>query len=280
MRETRKQFGRDSVGGARRTQFAEAAEVVEVPLEAMIDKEPVTVVCSQMGWIRAMTGHIDLTREMKFKDGDAPRFIFHAETTDKLLVFGTNGRFYTVVAANLPGGRGMGEPLRLMVDLPNEADIVDILVHQPGMRLIVASDAGNGFIVPENDIIAQTRTGKQVLNVGDGVAKACIRMNGDHVAVVSENAKLLVFATDELPEMGRGKGVRLQKYKKAAGRQGTLEIDGGLCDLTTFQWADGLSWQMGGGKTRTEPDMAEWKGARGGVGKRPPHGFPKNNKFS
>jgi len=280
LRETRKQFGRDSVGGARRTQFAEAAEVVEVPLEAMIDKEPVTVVCSQMGWIRAMTGHIDLTREMKFKDGDSPRFIFHAETTDKLLVFGTNGRFYTVVAANLPGGRGMGEPLRLMVDLPNEADIVDILVHQPGMRLIVASYEGNGFIVPENDIIAQTRTGKQVLNVGDGVAKACIRMNGDHVAVVSENAKLLVFATDELPEMGRGKGVRLQKYKKAAGRQGTLEIDGGLCDLTTFQWAGGLSWQMGGGKTRTEPDMAEWKGARGGVGKRPPHGFPKNNKFS
>lgn len=280
LRDTRKQFGRDSVGGARRTQFAEAAEVVEVPLEAMIDKEPVTIVCSQMGWIRAMTGHIDLTRELKFKDGDGPRFIFHAETTDKLLVFGTNGRFYTVVAANLPGGRGMGEPLRLMVDLPNEADIVDILVHKPGMRLIVASDAGNGFIVPEDDVIAQTRTGKQVLNVADGVAKTCIRMNGDHVAVVSENSKLLVFATDELPEMGRGKGVRLQKYKKAAGRQGTLEIDGGLADLTTFQWGDGLSWQMGGGKTRTEPDMTEWKAARGGVGKRPPYGFPKNNKFS
>ena len=280
LRDTRKQFGRDSVGGARRTQFAEAAEVVEVPLEAMIDKEPVTVVCSQMGWIRAMTGHIDLTRELKFKDGDGPRFIFHAETTDKLLVFGTNGRFYTVVAANLPGGRGMGEPLRLMVDLPNEADIVDILVHKPGMRLIVASDAGNGFIVPEDDVIAQTRTGKQVLNVADGVAKTCIRMNGDHVAVVSENSKLLVFATDELPEMGRGKGVRLQKYKKVSGRQGTLEIDGGLSDLTTFQWADGLSWQMGGGKTRTEPDMTEWKAARGGVGKRPPYGFPKNNKFS
>ena len=174
----------------------------------------------------------------------------------------------------------MGEPLRLMVDLPNECEIVDILVHQPGMRLIVASDAGNGFIVPENDVIAQTRSGKQVLNVGDGVAKTCIRMNGDHVAVASENAKLIVFATDELPEMGRGKGVRLQKYKKAAGRQGTLEIDGGLCDLTTFQWADGLSWQMGGGKTRTEPDMSEWKAARGGVGKRPPYGFPKTNKFS
>ena len=279
LRETRKQFGRDSIGGARRTQFAIAAEVVEVPLEAMIDKEPITVVCSQMGWIRAMTGHIDLTRELKFKDGDGPRFIFHAETTDRLLVFGTNGRFYTVGAATLPGGRGMGEPLRLIVDLPNEADIVDMFVHQAGMRLIVASDAGNGFIVPENDVIAQTRTGKQVLNVGDGVAKTRIRMNGDHVAVISENAKLIVFATDDLPEMGRGKGVRLQKYKKATSRQGTLEIDGGLADLTTFQWADGLSWQMGGGKTRTEPDMSEWKAARGGMGKRPPHGFPKNNKF-
>ncbi len=280
LRETRKQFGRDSIGGARRTHFAEAAEIVDVPLEAMIDKEPITVVCSQMGWIRAMTGHIDLTRELKFKDGDGPRFIFHAETTDRLLVFGTNGRFYTVGASNLPGGRGMGEPLRLMVDLPNEADIVEMLVHKPGMRLVVASDAGNGFIVPEDDVIAQTRTGKQVLNVGDGVATVCIRKNGDHVAVVSENSKLLVFSADDLPEMGRGKGVRLQKYKKAAGRQGTLEIDGGLSDLTTFQWDDGLSWQMGGGKTRTEADMTEWKAARGGVGKRPPYGFPKNNKFS
>ena len=280
LRETRKQFGRDSEGGARRTMFAEAAEVVEVPLEAMIDREPITVVCSQMGWVRAMTGHIDLARELKFKDGDAPRFIFHAETTDKLLVFGSNGRFYTVVGANLPGGRGMGEPLRLMVDLPNESEIVDILVHQPGMRLLVASDAGNGFIVPEDDIIAQTRTGKQVLNVGDGVAKVCKRVNGDHVAIASENAKLLVFAIDDLPEMGRGKGVRLQKYKSARGRQGTLEIDGGLSDITTFPIADGLSWPMGGGKTRTEPDMSEWKAARGGIGKRPPYGFPKNNKFS
>ncbi len=280
LRETRKQFGRDSDGGARRTQFAVAAEVVEVPLEAMIDREPVTVVCSKMGWVRAMTGHINLDRELKYKDGDGPAFIFHAETTDKLLIFGSNGRFYTVVAANLPGGRGMGEPLRLMVDLPNEAEIVDILVHKPGMRLLVASDAGNGFVVPEDDIIAQTRTGKQVLNVGDGVAKVCKRVNGDHVAVASENAKLLVFSIDDLPEMGRGKGVRLQKYKSARGRQGTLEIDGGLSDVTTFPMADGLSWPMGGGKTRTEPDMSDWKAARGSMGKRPPYGFPKNNKFS
>ena len=280
LRETRKVFGRDSEGGARRTQFAEAAEVVEVPLEAMIEREPITVVCSQMGWVRAMTGHIDLTRELKFKDGDAPRFIFHAETTDKLLVFGANGRFYTVGAANLPGGRGMGEPLRLMIDLPNDVEIVDMLIHAPGEKLLVASAEGNGFIVPEEDVVAQTRAGKQVLNVKDTIAKVCRRVAGDHVAVVSENAKLLVFEVGELPEMGRGKGVRIQKYKKAAGRQGMLELDGGLSDITTFNWDEGLSWPMGGGKTRTEPDMTDWKAARAGVGKRPPHGFPKNNRFS
>ncbi|SFS20504.1 DNA topoisomerase IV subunit A [Yoonia litorea] len=280
LRETRKVFGRGSEGGERRTQFAEAEEIVEVPLEAMIEREPITVVCSKMGWVRAMTGHIDLTRELKFKDGDGPRFIFHAETTDKLLVFGANGRFYTVAATNLPGGRGMGEPLRLMVDLPNDVEIVDMLIHKPGEKLIVASQEGNGFVVPADDVVAQTRTGKQVLNVKDTVAKICHRVTGDHVAVVSENAKFLVFALDELPEMARGKGVRIQKYKKASGRQGMLELDGGLSDLTTFDWADGLSWPMGGGKTRTEPDMTEWKGARAGVGKRPPYGFPKNNKFS
>jgi topoisomerase-4 subunit A len=280
LRETRKVFGRDSAGGARRTQFAEAAEVVEVPLEAMIEREPITVVCSQMGWVRAMTGHIDLARELKFKDGDGPRFIFHAETTDKLLVFGANGRFYTVGAANLPGGRGMGEPLRLMVDLPNDVEIVDFLIHRPGEKLLVASAEGNGFVVPEEEVVAQTRSGKQVLNVKDTVAKACHRVAGDHVAVVSENAKFLVFEVAELPEMNRGKGVRIQKYKKAAGRQGMLELDGGLSDITTFTWDEGLSWPMGGGKTRTEPDMTEWKGARAGVGKRPPYGFPKNNRFS
>ncbi|MEJ8562935.1 DNA topoisomerase IV subunit A [Yoonia sp. GPGPB17] len=280
LRETRKVFGRDSAGGARRTQFAAAAEVVEVPLEAMIEREPITVVCSQMGWVRAMTGHIDLTRELKFKDGDGPRFIFHAETTDKLLVFGANGRFYTVSATNLPGGRGMGEPLRLMVDLPNDVEIVDFLIHKPGEKLLVASAEGNGFVVPEEEVVAQTRSGKQVLNVKDTIAKVCHRVAGDHVAVVSENAKFLVFEVSELPEMNRGKGVRIQKYKKASGRQGMLELDGGLSDITTFAWDDGLSWPMGGGKTRTEPDMTDWKGARAGVGKRPPYGFPKNNRFN
>ena len=280
LRETRKVFGRDSAGGARRTQFAEATEVVEVPLEAMIEREPITVVCSKMGWVRAMTGHIDLTRELKFKDGDGPRFIFHAETIDKLLVFGANGRFYTLGAATLPGGRGMGEPLRLMVDLPNDVEIVDFLIHKPDAKLIVASEEGNGFVVPEAEVVAQTRSGKQVLNVKDTIAKICHRVVGDHVAVVSENAKFLVFPVAELPEMNRGKGVRIQKYKKAAGRQGTLELDGGLSDLTTFHWDDGLSWPMGGGKTRTEADMSDWKAGRAGVGKRPPYGFPKNNRFS
>ncbi len=281
LRDTRKKFGRDYAGGARRTQFAEAAEVEDVPLEAMIEREPITVVCSQMGWIRAMTGHIDLTRELKFKDGDGPRFIFHAETTDKFLVFATNGRFYTVQASNLPGGRGMGEPLRLMVDLPNEAEIIDIMIHKPGQKLLVASTEGNGFMVAEEDVLAQTRTGKQVLNVGDGSKAQLVRsIAGDHVAIVSQNGKLLVFPVDELPEMGRGKGVRLQKYNMARGRQGTLELDGGLSDITTFNWADGLNWEMGGGKTRSEPDMSEWLGKRAGVGKKAPYGFPRSFKFT
>ena len=269
LRDVRKQFGHDSEGGERRTQFGEAAEIIDVPFEAMIDKEPITVVCSEMGWVRAMTGHIDLTRELKFKDGDGPRFVFHAETTDRLLVFGANGRFYTVSAANLPGGRGMGEPLRLMIDLPNEAEIVDILIHKPGMRILVASSEGNGFVVPEDDIVAQTRAGRQVLNVGSGTARVCRRVNGDSVAIVGENRKVLVFSLDELPEMGRGKGVRLQKYK-----------DGGMSDAATFQIADGLSWLDPAGRTRTETELGEWVGKRATAGRMAPRGFPRDNKFN
>ncbi len=281
LKETKKTFGKDYEGGARRTILEEAGEIEEVPLEAMIEREPITVVCSQMGWIRAMTGHIDLGRELKFKDGDGPRFIFHAETTDKLILFGSNGRFYTLSAANLPGGRGMGEPVRLMVDLPNEAEIIDLFIHKAESKLIVASTAGDGFVVPEADVIAQTRAGKQVLNVKHADRAAIVRhVSGDHVAVVSQNGKFLVFPLEELPEMGRGKGVRLQKYNMARGKQGSLELDGGLSDLTTFAWEDGLRWGMGGGKTRHEPDMTEWLGKRAGVGKRPPHGFPKDYKFS
>ncbi|RYH04339.1 DNA topoisomerase IV subunit A [Salipiger sp. IMCC34102] len=279
LRETRKQFGRDAPGGARRTSFAEAGEVAEVPLEAMIAKEPITVVCSQMGWIRALNGHVPLDRELKFKDGDGPRFAFHAETTDKLLVMGTSGRVYTVQASLLPGGRGMGEPLRLMIDLPNDVAIVDILIHRPGAKLLVASTEGDGFVVPEDDVVAQTRAGKQVLNVKEGAAKVVHRVKGDTVAVVSENGRFLVFPVADLPEMGRGKGVRLQKYKRVFGKQGSLELDGGLADVTTFDWDAGLSWTMGGGKTRTEADMSEWRAARGSVGRRAPHGFPKSNRF-
>ncbi len=270
LRETRKKFGKEYHGGARRTIFAEATEVEDVPIEAMIEREPITVVCSQMGWIRAMTGHIDLTRELKYKDGDGPRFIFHAETTDKLLVLGNNGRFYTIQASNLPGGRGMGEPLRLMVDLPNEAEIVDILIYQAGGKLLMASSAGDGFIVPQDDVVAQTRTGKQVLNVRDDtIAKVCRSVNGDHVAVVGENRKVLIFAIEELPEMARGKGVRLQKYK-----------DGGLSDATTFNLADGLSWLDPAGRTRTETDLDEWTAKRASAGRMAPRGFPRDNKFT
>ena len=270
LRETKKLFGKDYDGGARRTQFAIAGEVEDVPIEAMIDREPITVVCSQMGWIRAMTGHIDLTRELKFKDGDGPRFVFHAETTDRLLVFGANGRFYTISASNMPGGRGMGEPLRLMVDLPNESEIVGIFIHKPDRRLLVASSAGDGFVVPENDIVAQTRSGKQVLNVRDGVrAIVCTPMYGDAVAVVGENRKVLVFMADELPEMGRGKGVRLQKYK-----------DGGLSDATSFTLAEGLSWSDPAGRTRTESELAEWTGKRASAGRMAPRGFPRDNKYN
>ncbi len=270
LREVRKTFGKDYEGGARRTRFAEAGEVEDVPLEAMIEREPITVVCSQMGWVRAMTGHIDLTRELKFKDGDGPRFIFHAETTDKILMFGSNGRFYTLQASNLPGGRGMGEPVRLMVDLPQEAEIVDLMIHKPGRKLLVASSAGDGFVVPEEEIIAQTRSGKQVLNVrAPSVAKLCKPVTGDSVAVVGENRKVLVFDLDELPEMTRGKGVRLQKYK-----------DGGLSDATTFTLADGLSWLDPAGRTRTETALAEWRGKRAGTGRMAPRGFPRDNTFN
>ncbi len=270
LKETKKQFGKDYAGGARRSQFAEAAEAEDVPIEAMIEREPITIVCSKMGWIRAMTGHIDLNRELKYKDGDGPAFIFHAETTDRLLVLGSNGRFYTVSCANLPGGRGMGEPLRLMVDLPNEAAIVTMFTYTAGTKLLVASSAGDGFIVPQDDVIAQTRTGKQVLNVkGDSVASVCRVVKGDHIAVVGENRKVLIFSIEELPEMGRGKGVRLQKYK-----------DGGLSDATTFNLEEGLSWLDPAGRTRTENDLAEWIAKRASAGRMAPRGFPRDNKFT
>ena len=269
IRLTKKQFGKDHSGGERRTDFAQAQDFEEVPIEAMIEREPITVVCSVMGWIRAMNGHIDLDRELKFKDGDGPAIIFHAQTTDKLLALGSNGRFYTLLASNLPGGRGMGEPLRLMVDIPDEAKIVNIMPYIPDQRLLLASSAGDGFIVRHDDVIAQTKNGKQILNVkGDSVAKVCRNINGDHIAVVGENRKVLIFSITELPEMVRGKGVRLQKYK-----------EGGLSDITTFDLLNGLSWLDPAGRTRTETNLEEWTGKRATPGRMAPRGFPRNKKF-
>jgi topoisomerase-4 subunit A len=270
LEDIRKKFGKDTVIGARRTTFAEMGDTEEVPFEAMIEREPITVICSKMGWIRAMKGQVALDSDVKFKDGDEGRFIFHAETTDKILLVGSNGRFYTLLGANLPGGRGMGEPVRLMVDLPNEAEIVELMIFRAGEKLLVASTAGDGFVVPSDEVLAQTRAGKQVLTVRDGVKTAlCRRVSGDTVAVVGDNRKLLVFPLAELPEMAKGKGVRLQKYK-----------DGGLSDAMTFTLADGLSWKDPAGRTRTETDLTEWQGPRAGAGKMAPRGFPRDNRFT
>ena len=270
LRETRKEFGKNSDSGNRRTELAEAPDFEEVPIEAMIEKEPITVVCSSMGWLRAMKGHVDLSQELKYKDGDEKRFVFHAETTDKLLMFGGNGRFYTMSCSELPGGRGMGEPIRLIVDLPNDANMVDLFIHQPDRKLLLASSAGDGFVVEENDIVAQTRTGKQALNVkGDITALICKPVVGDYVATVGQNRKVLIFPIDELPVMSRGKGVRMQKYK-----------DGGLNDATTFHFIDGLSWLDPAGRRRIETELADWIGKRAGAGRMAPRGFPRENKFT
>ncbi len=270
LEDIRKAFGKSSTGGARRTTLAERVDMPEVTAEAMIEREPVTVICSKMGWIRALKGHVDLAAEQKFKDGDAHRFAFHAETTDKVLLVAANGRFYTLPAATLPGGRGMGEPVRLMVDLPNDTEIIDLRIFRAGEKLLVASTAGDGFIVPSDEVLAQTRAGKQVLALKDGAATALCRVvDGSHVAVVGDNRKMLVFALAELPEMARGKGVRLQKYK-----------DGGLSDATTFVLAQGLSWKDPARRTRTETDLGEWLGARATAGRMAPRGFPRDNRFT
>ena len=270
LAEVRTRFGAASPGGARRTAIAAAATVEAVPIEAMIEREPITVIVSRMGWVRALKGHAAPDAALRFKDGDGPALALHAETTDRLLVFGSNGRFYTLSAANLPGGRGMGEPLRLMIDLPNEAGIVAVTAHRPGARLLVASSAGDGFVVPADEVLAQTRAGKQVLNLrAPAVAQVCRWIAGDHVAVAGENRKVLVFPLEELPEMTRGKGVRLQKYK-----------DGGLSDATTFEIAQGLSWKDPAGRTRTETDLTEWLGKRATAGRMAPRGFPRDNRFT
>jgi topoisomerase-4 subunit A len=270
LEEVRKLYGKGTAIGARRTQFADAKEIEEIPYEAMIDREPITVICSKMGWIRAMKGHVDLAAEQKFKDGDGPRFAFHAETTDKILLVADNGRFFTLLGANLPGGRGMGEPVRLMVDLPNDTGITDLMIYRAGEKLLLASSAGDGFIVPSEELVAQTKAGKAVLTVRDGTKTAvCTVVRGDTIAVVGDNRKMLVFPVAELPEMAKGKGVRLQKYK-----------DGGLSDAITFTRAEGLSWKDPAGRTRTETDLTEWTGARASAGKMAPRGFPRDNRFT
>ncbi|MDO5604266.1 MAG: DNA topoisomerase IV subunit A [Paracoccus sp. (in: a-proteobacteria)] len=266
LRETRNQFGKSAEGGMRRTEISASEDVQPLDMDAMIEREPVTVILSKMGWIRAMKGHQPLEAEVKFRDGDGPFMALHAETTDKLMLFGSNGRFYTLSANDLPGGRGLGEPVRLMVDLPNDAAIVDLFAWRDGVKYLIASKAGDGFVVNAADILAQTKSGKQVLN---GTALLCRPVSGDHVACVGENRKMLVFALSELPEMARGKGVRLQKFK-----------DGGLSDAICLTLAEGLRWQESGGRTRTEPDLGEWLAKRASAGRMAPRGFPRNNKFN
>jgi topoisomerase-4 subunit A len=265
----RKRFGKDTVLGARRTMFGEAGAVDMATPEALIEKEPVTVILSRMGWIRAMKGHVDKSAEIKFKDGDGPAFQVHAQTTDKLLLFASNGRFYTLGCDKLPGGRGMGEPVRLMIDLPATDDVIVAMTYTAGAKLLVASSDGRGFIVDADSALAQTKNGKQVLNVDGKVkAKICVLAVGDTVAVVGDNRKLLLFPRDQLPEMARGRGLTLQKYK-----------DGGLADAKIFNHADGLTWASGD-RTRTETNLLDWTGTRAQAGRMVPRGFASSGRFS
>ena len=268
-------YSEATVLGRRRTMIEEAEPTREIPLEAMIEREPISVILSRRGWIRAIRGHVDLSNPeaMRFKEGDGPAFAFHAQTTDKLLLAATNGRFYTLAADRLPGGRGFGEPVRLMIDLEGDEDIVALLPVEPEGRLLLASSDGRGFVTPASNAVAETRKGKQIVNLRSGARLAVVRpiANGqDYVAVVGENRKLVVFPLSELPEMGRGQGVQLQRYR-----------DGGLSDATGFELARGLSWNMAGesGRVRTEADMSPWRTARGAAGRMPPNGFPRNNRF-
>ncbi|MBP3126619.1 DNA topoisomerase IV subunit A [Thalassospira sp. ER-Se-21-Dark] len=267
----RENFGKKTAIGKRRTEIGDAPEEIEVPLEALIEREPITVICSKMGWVRALKGHVADISDLKFKDGDEHRFALKAFTTDKLLILSTAGRCYTMSCDKLPGGRGHGEPIRLSIDLPQEHDIVSMVVHKEGRNLLVASSGGRGFLVAEKEVVAQTKNGKQVLNLGTGeVAKIFLPVEQDHVAVLGDNRKLLIYPVSEIPEMTRGRGVILQKYRQ-----------GGLSDLILFNLEEGLSWTMGGseGRTRTVTELAEWIGKRAGAGRLPPNGFPRSNKF-
>ncbi|WP_313522410.1 DNA topoisomerase IV subunit A [Shinella sp.] len=271
--EVRKKFAKATELGRRRTQFASAPEAdVEAIQQAMIEKEPVTVVISEKGWIRALKGHIADTSGLQFKEGDALKVAFPAQTTDKVLIVTTGGKVYTLGADKLPGGRGHGEPLRIMVDMENDQDVLTAFVHDPHRKVVIASQAGNGFVVAETEMVANTRKGKQVMNVGmPDEAKLVVPVRGDHVAVVGENRKMLVFPLAQLPEMSRGKGVRLQRYK-----------DGGISDLRCFAIADGLTWDDSAGRNfvRTKEELAEWLADRATAGRTVPKGFPRSGKFS
>ncbi|MCK5495512.1 MAG: DNA topoisomerase IV subunit A, partial [Hyphomicrobiaceae bacterium] len=271
VRATRERYSNKTELGARRTSFAEAPEI-EVDLDrAMIEKEPVTIVLSEKGWIRAMKGHVDDTSRLEFKQGDALKRALHASTTDKLLAFTTNGRVFTLEASQLPGGRGHGEPVRLMIDLEENHDVAELFTYEPGRKLLVASTGGYGFIVPEDEVVASTRKGRQVLNVSEpDEAKVCIPVDGDQVAIIGENRKLLVFALDQINEMSRGKGMILQRFK-----------GGGLSDVRVFKKADGLTWLDSAGRTFTLTwrELRDWLGVRAQAGRIAPKGFPRSNKF-
>ncbi len=272
IKEVRNAFGPKTPLGRRRTTFAEAPAHDEAAIEeAMAVREPITVVVSELGWIRALRGNVGDLSGVAFKAGDKLKFAFPAETTSKLLVFATNGRFYTIDATKLPGGRGHGEPIRLMVDLEQHADVVSAFVYQGGRKFLVASQQGNGFTVAEDEVLATTRKGKQVLNLKTP-DKACAiaPVNGDTVAVIGEKRKMIVFGLDQVPEMTRGRGVRLQRYNEK-----------GLCDVTTFPAKEGLTWYDKAGRAFTTPlkELANWRGKRADAGRIAPDGFPRNNQF-
>ena len=271
VRDIRKRFGKKTALGRRRTDFGEAPADVEVPLEAMIEREDITVVVSQKGWVRTVKGHIDKPAELRFKEGDSLRLALHAATTDKLLVMATSGRFYTLGCERLPGGRGHGEPLRLQIDMPKEDDIADIRIFRRDGEMLVAASDGRGFRVADKDCLAQTRGGKQVLTPGKGAQALLARRipeGADTVACIGTNRRLAVFDLEEVPSMNRGRGVILQRFH-----------GGKLSDVKVFPAAEGLTWATGQG-TRRESDLTAWRSKRGGNGKLPPHGFPRSNLFS
>ncbi|MEA2875255.1 MAG: topoisomerase subunit [Hyphomicrobiales bacterium] len=273
IKELREKFGKKTPLGKRRTDFAEAPEHDEAAIEeAMVVREPITVVLSDKGWVRALRGHQEDLSNVAFKQDDRLKLAFFAETTSKLLMFATNGRFYTLEGAKLPGGRGHGEPVRLFIDLEQEGDIVTMFPFVGGRKFIVASHQGRGFVVSEDEVLGTTRKGKQVLNVkAPDEARAVSVVEGEQVAVIGENRKMVIFPIEQLPEMSRGSGVRLQRYK-----------DGGLSDVKTFQGADGLTWTDGAGRafSLTLKELSDWRGNRADAGRLAPKGFPRSNKFS